>query len=127
MTRGGWRHAGKGDAMSGTGEVVDLARVTHEHFHPHQGSAFILYVAGQAYGMTLNAVTPSKLGTPPGMRHSFSLLFEGPAGEAAPQGNYRVSHEVLGVMELFLVPVGRGSRSKDLDLSLPMLYQAVFG
>ncbi|MBR1143451.1 DUF6916 family protein [Bradyrhizobium sp. AUGA SZCCT0431] len=37
---------------------------------------------------------------------AFSLLFAAPAGTSLPQGIYPVTHPALGVMEIFLVPIG---------------------
>ena len=41
-------------------------------------------------------------------REPFSLLFEVDGGADLPQQIYEVHHEVLGVLPLFLVPVGAG-------------------
>lgn len=48
----------------------------------------------------------------------FSLIFRGPLSPFYPQCIYRLSHEKLGEMELFLVPVGPDSSG--------MRYEAVF-
>ena len=37
---------------------------------------------------------------------SFSLLFEGPKHRPLPQGVFELSHPGLGMLEIFLVPVG---------------------
>lgn len=39
------------------------------------------------------------------VQENFSLLFKAPAGTPPAQGIYRLSHEHLGVMDIFLVPV----------------------
>jgi hypothetical protein len=39
-------------------------------------------------------------------QETFSLLFKLPPGYEAPQGLYEMSHEKLGTMHLFLVPIG---------------------
>jgi len=49
---------------------------------------------------------------------SFSLLFRGPISPFFPQAIYRLHHEKLGTMDLFLVPMG-----PDRD---GMRYEAVF-
>lgn len=36
----------------------------------------------------------------------FALYFLGPAGVYLPQSTYRMEHEALGPMEIFIVPVG---------------------
>ena len=49
---------------------------------------------------------PRGAGLPP--REPFSLLFAVQADIELPQHTYRVSHERLGELPLFLVPVGSG-------------------
>ena len=63
-------------------------------------------------------VTPA--GTPAGgpRRVAFSLVFRSPTGAPLPQRIYRIHHDELGALELFLVPIG-----PDPD---GMLYEAVF-
>lgn len=39
-------------------------------------------------------------------RDPFALLFKGPAGVRLPQGTYRVQHDQLGEVGMFMVPVG---------------------
>lgn len=51
-------------------------------------------------------------------RDPFSLLFHGPGTPQLPQNVYRVSHDVLGAYDIFLVPIG----IRDGGL----LYEAVF-
>ena len=41
-----------------------------------------------------------------GNREAYSLLFCGPMQPIFPQGIYRITHAVLGELELFLVPIG---------------------
>jgi hypothetical protein len=54
----------------------------------------------------------------PGGRVPFSLVFRGSGGAVLPQGTYRVRNEVLGSLELFLVPL-----EPDADGAR---YQAIF-
>jgi hypothetical protein len=51
-------------------------------------------------------------------RTPFSLVFRGPAEPVMPQRIYRVDHEELGALELFLVPIGRDAES--------VRYEAIF-
>ncbi len=53
-----------------------------------------------------------------GPREQFSVIFRGDQGDHLPQKTYRMEHEKLGPMDLFLVPVGPDDEG--------MLYQAVF-
>ena len=52
------------------------------------------------------------------MREPFALLFRGPAQPVLGQRMYRLEHAQAGVLELFLVPVGRDAQSVQ--------YEAVF-
>ena len=51
-------------------------------------------------------------------RLPFSLMFRAPPGTRLPQRIYRLEHDELGMLELFLVPIG-----PDAD---GMCYEAVF-
>jgi len=42
-------------------------------------------------------------------RRQFSLVFEGPAQPALAQATYRLAHDQLGELDLFLVPIGPGA------------------
>ncbi len=48
----------------------------------------------------------------------FSATFEGAAHAPVAQGTYRVTHDALGELVLFLVPVGRPGRVRTYELSV---------
>lgn len=52
-------------------------------------------------------------------RTPFSLVFRSPPGAPLPQHIYRLEHDEVGVLELFLVPIGPDAHG--------MRYEAVFG
>jgi hypothetical protein len=52
------------------------------------------------------------------LRRPFSLVFRGGPSPPLPQRIYRVEHEELGAIEIFLVPIARDERG--------MTYEAVF-
>lgn len=54
-------------------------------------------------------------------RQPFSLLFRGPAEPVLPQAIYRIEHERLDALDLFLVPLG-----PEPDGDGRILYEAVF-
>ena len=60
------------------------------------------------------AVTPARAHG----RTPFSLVFRSPPGAPLPQRIYRIHHDELGALDLFLVPIG-----PDAD---GMRYEAVF-
>ena len=43
--------------------------------------------------------------------HPFSLVLRGPRTPALPQATYRLRHPRLGVIELFLVPLGQDAQA----------------
>ena len=51
-------------------------------------------------------------------QEAFSLIFRGPAQPFLPQGTYHLQNEVLGELDLFLVPIGRREDGYE--------YEAVF-
>ena len=53
-----------------------------------------------------------------GLREPFSLLFHGPLEPALPQCMYKLSHEQVGIADVFLVPVERDEQG--------LYYEAVF-
>lgn len=84
--------------------------LTHEHFAPLVGEDFAVATAEGVLGMRLQEVTASALpggrGPQGQERSQFSLVFRGPE-PVLPQGTYAVTHEAVGELELFLVPLGR--------------------
>lgn len=85
--------------------------LTYDHFAPRVGDAFALAADGGApLELRLSDATQSAEPGGPGPegqeRAQFSLLFHGPADGALAQGTYRLTHEELGELDLFLVPLG---------------------
>lgn len=68
------------------------------------------------------AGSPSEAFRPP-----FSVLFHGPIKPGLPQGIYRLEHDQLGVLELFIVPIGPDEKSGPGEQPTAMRYEAVFG
>jgi hypothetical protein len=75
--------------------------------------------SGPPIALRLTEVRP--LGLQPGAPRvePFVLVFAGPATPLLAQGTYRLAHDDLGPMDLFLVPVGR-------DADGTVQYEAVF-
>ncbi len=95
-----------------------LKSVTIETFAPLIGERFRLSAGdGQATDVKLIEATP--LGASArGGRQPFSIVFLGPAAPVWTQRIYRVEHEALDPLDLFLVPVGPRDGG--------MQYQAIF-
>jgi len=76
------------------------------------------FVADGAGGPAALLLVGLQQGANSARMESFSLLFCGPIAPYLPQGIYRLQHEKLGTMEMFLVPLGPDGRG--------MQYEAVF-
>jgi hypothetical protein len=74
---------------------------------------------GVGVDLMLTEVTPQMIQRAAAQSYeSFSLFFSGPKEPVLPQKIYTLKHEVLGTLDLFLVPVGIDQRGAQ--------YQAVF-
>lgn len=95
-----------------------LQDLTPASFEAHLGTPFHIHYGGEA---PLDAVLLEvKRHEPhPGPRSEpFSTYFRSASRPILPQSIYRVEHEALGTLDLFLVPVGPDPQG--------MLYEAVF-
>jgi hypothetical protein len=88
--------------------------MTAADFAPHIGTTFT--IAGEVEATLENV--QEREADPSAPRQPFNLLFRGPREPLLPQQTYRVEHDRLGTLEIFLVPVG----SSDAGT----LYEAVF-
>jgi hypothetical protein len=101
-----------------------LDRLTVDSFTPAVGGTFVLSADGlEPLEIELVEARPQVADAPAvdasGTRAPFSLTFRGPVEPALPQRIYRVEHDAVGMLEIFVVPVGRDAAGT--------LYQAVFG
>ena len=95
-----------------------LTSVTIETFAPRIGERFRVS-AGDGQAMDAKLIEATPLGASAGGgRQPFSIVFLGPAAPVWPQRIYRVEHEALDPVELFLVPIGPRDGG--------MQYQAIF-
>jgi hypothetical protein len=94
----------------------DSKPLTHEAFVEHCNSRFrILGVTAEPIELELIEVSELRRSR---IQESFSLTFRGPAPFVMEQRIYAMEHSVLGLAELFLVPVSRDSEG--------VCYEAVF-
>ena len=78
------------------------------YFDEHVDSLFQLDTGDGVVEVKLVEVRALGAGLPD-QRAPFSLIFEAqPSGEPLPQRTYPLTHEKLGALELFLVPIGPG-------------------
>jgi uncharacterized protein DUF6916 len=83
---------------------ADIAQLTPADFEPRIGDDF--HIPTPAGGVQLELVEVRKLGQALRQGSAFSLTFRSPPGPFLPQAVYPLQHQVLGVLELFLVPLG---------------------
>jgi hypothetical protein len=81
-----------------------LEKLTVDDFRSLQGERFRIAPDGaEAFDVELVEVT--EIAREPGGRAPFSLIFQGGPNPPLEQGTYRVEHEGLGELEIFLVPI----------------------
>jgi hypothetical protein len=96
------RLARKGETAMATS--ADLAALGIGDFEPHLEASFDLRTANGTVPLKLVKIDRAgESGRPGG---AFSLLFASPKGPFLPQAIYAVEHGALGVMDIFLVPIG---------------------
>jgi hypothetical protein len=96
-----------------------LDALTDADFTPRLGEAFRIQLPnGELLETVLDAVHTHKYAPPTTKRRGFSLTFRSARPGHLPQATYAVTHDEMGTMDLFLVPVG----PKDGG----MCYEAVF-
>lgn len=97
------------------GGVVSRALddLTIGHFQPLIGQAFRVSHPGFIEQLTLVEVAAARVAPPPGMRHGFSLFFEGDSLDRwLPQGRHPLDHATFGRLDLFIVPLGPGPNGR---------------
>ncbi|MCC8954079.1 hypothetical protein H8B02_11590 [Bradyrhizobium sp. Pear77] len=84
--------------------TVDLAKLHLDDFMPHRDVEFEMQTAEGVVALKLAKVEAA--GNSGRAGGAFSLLFTTPKGAWLPQAIYPVRHPALGVIEIFLVPIG---------------------
>ena len=90
--------------------MTTLDQLTSADFAAHLHDVFRAQWAGIApVDLELDRVQELKpaVASPPGGRRPFSIEFLGPvSSQYLPQHIYQLAHSLLGVLEIFLVPLG---------------------
>jgi hypothetical protein len=97
-----------------------LQDLTPASFEAHIGSTLYVHFGGTG---PLNIIIREvKRHEPhPGPRaEPFSVYFLGPSGPVLAQSIYRTEHAILGMLEIFLVPIGPDPNHQGIQ------YEAVF-
>jgi hypothetical protein len=97
-----------------------LDQLTCETFEPHVGSSFwVEFPNGSKVELRLtDAAKVMESEAARLQRHPFSLYFVGPKSYMLQQQIYRVTHEKIEPMDIFIVPVGQAGETYQ--------YEAVF-
>jgi hypothetical protein len=93
-----------------------IAELVRTDFEPLVGEAFTAVHEGAPIALRLEEVRALGSALRPG--GAFSLTFAGPSSPLLPQATYRVENAGLGVLDIFIVPVGRRQDS--------LIYEAIF-
>jgi hypothetical protein len=102
-------------------DIIRLDTLTSDSFAPARGDAFQLSPAGGSPGATIElrlveVLSSGRRGH--GNREQFAVQFLGPPDPILPQMIYRLEHPAIGILEIFLVPIGRDAAG--------VTYEAVF-
>jgi hypothetical protein len=92
-------------------------RLVFEDFEQRAGGIFKLSDPAVAFRLEEVTLLPARLAVPD-LRPPFSLIFIGPGDMILPQRLYQLTHEEMGEVTIFLVPIGKDDRG--------VLYQAIF-
>jgi uncharacterized protein DUF6916 len=84
--------------------VRDLAALTADDFAALRGDRFRI-VPGDVPDFEVELVEVAEIPREPGGRAPFSLAFRGGPTPPLPQRIYRVEHDALGELDIFLVPI----------------------
>jgi hypothetical protein len=104
-----------------------LDSLTAAHFQEIQGTRFRVTHGPASHEFELVSVTEFPDAAQGTFRKPFSILFHGPLDPVLPQGTHRLEHENLGVLDLFMVPVGPNEPAAAGQEPTAMRYEAVFG
>lgn len=89
---------------------------TIEMFSGQVGTKFRIHY-GDSQTAELELISATDVGSSP-RQAQFSLVFVGPQECPIAQAIYRVEHDELGALDLFLVPIGKDQRGVS--------YEAIF-
>ena len=99
---------------------MPLQDVTKTLFDERVGENFTLE-ASEGCGIELQLVSVQGLGGPAAaadrkVRESFSAVWCAPHNTRLPQKIYRITHEQVGSLELFLVPIGPDPEGRGMRM-----------
>lgn len=89
---------------------------TIDTFSGYVNTEFLMHY-GDSQSAELDLISVTDVGSS-ARQIQFSLVFLGPNEAPLAQGIYRIEHDELGALDLFLVPIGRDKRGVH--------YEAIF-
>ncbi len=96
--------------------AVTHDRLTYDFFKENLATTFTVQVKeGKSVELVLFEISPRKISR---LNEYFSIIFHSPADFFLPQGMYSMESAVAGMIEVFIVPVGKENNE--------FLYEAVF-
>lgn len=110
-----------------------LETLTAGDFRAAQGDRFRLTAgspdggSGVSLDLELAEVTAHGDSLSDTLRAPFSVVFHGPLQPILPQRIYRLEHDGVGTLDLFIVPIGPNEPAAPGEKPTAMRYEAVFG
>lgn len=92
-----------------------LDKLTLDDFQPLLEDTFAVYSGDQSAEFRLVSAQRVAEARTNGKRAPFALTFQAPPEVKPVQGTYRLEHEKLGTMEIFLVPVAGDREGTDFE------------
>jgi len=93
--------------------------LTLEDWIPHVGSTFAFHHQADRESTEVTLTSATSLGMERPSGHSaYSVVFSGPKSPSWEQGLIRVSHTSIGMLDVFMVPIGENEEARR--------YEAVF-
>jgi len=87
-----------------------------DDFAKHMNTKFLMHV-GESGAIEIELISARQM-TLTEEQDEYSLLFLGPDNSPAAQGIYRLTHEAMGSLDVFLVPIRKNEKG--------LTYEAVF-
>jgi hypothetical protein len=95
--------------------MLDLAKIQCAQFAACLNQDFQIVFPDGTLVLQLSEARPLHASHRIAGREPFSLVFRGPAQLRLPQGIYKMSHEQLGEMEIFLVQIAADQKSSAFE------------
>lgn len=85
--------------------MIELDKVSKSDFEVHRGSEFRIVLSDGTFPLNLTDVRPLPTTVPGSTREAFALTFTAGQAIRLPQNTYRLAHDQMGEMQIFLVQI----------------------